>query len=96
MLVDWLEKNQLSCVIKSNFGVDCPGCGTQRSVIALLNGDIISSIELHPGVILFFLTAIATILQLFINHKSGGRIIMYLFVTTVVATLINFILKFFH
>lgn len=31
------------CIIKTITGYDCPGCGSQRAIHALLNGDIIAA-----------------------------------------------------
>ncbi|MBK6836430.1 MAG: DUF2752 domain-containing protein [Bacteroidetes bacterium] len=58
MLINWLKNHQLTCSIKSTFGFECPGCGTQRSIIALLEGNVAESFRLHPGVLLFFITMI--------------------------------------
>lgn len=37
------------CLFRWVFGVDCPGCGITRSVMALLNGDVIGAFRLHPA-----------------------------------------------
>ena len=49
--VDWLESNLASCVYVKYFGIECPGCGLQRSFIALLRGDFLLSFSLYPALI---------------------------------------------
>jgi hypothetical protein len=61
-IINWLEQHQLPCIFKSIFHVDCPGCGFQRSAIALLRGDIVGSWKMYPALIpmlIFFLYLIA-------------------------------------
>jgi hypothetical protein len=42
----------LRCLIKALTGFDCPFCGTQRSIIALLKGDLVSAIDYNPFIYL--------------------------------------------
>ena len=56
-IINWLEQHQLPCIIKKLTGVDCPGCGFQRSAIALMKGNVLESFRLYPAlmpIILFF------------------------------------------
>ncbi len=56
-IISWLQQHQLPCVFKALFHFDCPGCGFQRSAIALLQGNILMSIKLYPALLpmlLFF------------------------------------------
>ena len=39
-ILSWLQVHLLSFPSKSLFGIDCPGCGLQRSLIELLEGDL--------------------------------------------------------
>ncbi len=60
--LDWLGKHSLPCVFRMMFHTDCPGCGFQRSLLALLRGDVYNSIKLYPGLLpmlLFFVFLIA-------------------------------------
>lgn len=41
---DWL----LPCPIKTIIGIDCPGCGFQRSLLALLQGHWHESYQVYP------------------------------------------------
>lgn len=36
------------CVFRSMTALYCPGCGNTRSVMALLNGDVLNSLRLNP------------------------------------------------
>lgn len=49
----------LPCMNKYFFGIDCPGCGTQRAVAFLLQGDFSAAFEIFPAIypmIFFFLS----------------------------------------
>lgn len=92
-MIEWLENHLLTCIFKSSFGVECPGCGTQRAFIALLKGDLLSSLQYHAGVIPFILTIIALIIQLKIKHVNGSKVVMWLFIATTTVTIIQYIIK---
>ncbi len=56
-IIQWLEQHQLPCLFKTAFNFDCPGCGLQRSGIALLKGDVLGSLQMYPALLpmlLFF------------------------------------------
>jgi Protein of unknown function (DUF2752) len=56
-MVSWLEAHSLPCISQSLFHVSCPGCGFQRSAIALLRGQVGQSLQLYPALLpmlLFF------------------------------------------
>ncbi len=47
----------IPCMNKQLFGVDCLGCGTQRALLLLLNGDFVKAFHLFPAIyttLLFF------------------------------------------
>lgn len=47
----WLQNFLIPCLFKKFTGFDCPFCGLQRSVIALLEGDLIASFKYQPATI---------------------------------------------
>ncbi len=57
-IIGWLQQHQLPCLFKKVFGIECPGCGFQRSIIALLKGNIAESFTNYPAlfvIIAFFI-----------------------------------------
>jgi hypothetical protein len=72
-IISWLDAHQLPCLIKKTFHVVCPGCGLQRSFIALLHGDILQSIQFYPAlfpfIILIFIILLNSKLQVTFLEK---------------------------
>lgn len=89
----WLSDHLLTCPIKACTGVDCPGCGMQRSVIQLLDGDVAGSIEMHPAGIPMLFLILFLILHLIFDFKHGAKILTYTFMLSTALTLINYIYK---
>ena len=40
----------LPCLSKKLFGIDCFGCGTQRSLMLLFKGDLIGAFQMFPAI----------------------------------------------
>ena len=52
-----MEEYMLPCMNKKLFGVECFGCGTQRSLALLLKGDFVGAFNMYPAIfttLLFF------------------------------------------
>jgi hypothetical protein len=73
--------------------MECPGCGMQRSLIALLKGDFIESLHYHVALIPFIITIILLMAQLIIKHEKGGKWVMWAFIVTTAITLVQFIIR---
>ena len=53
-----MEEYMVPCMNKSIFGIDCMGCGMQRSILLLMNGNFIEAFKMFPALytsILFFI-----------------------------------------
>ncbi len=93
--IHWLQNHLLTCPMKQTFGIDCPGCGLQRSIIALMQGNLISSFKLYPATIPFLFVIIFSIVHLKANFKFGAQIIKIAVGFVAIIILINYIYKIF-
>lgn len=53
-----MEEYMVPCMNKSIFGIECMGCGMQRSILLLMNGNFIEAFKMFPALytsILFFI-----------------------------------------
>lgn len=59
----WLTSTPSFCPFKVTTGLPCPGCGLTRSAVALLHGDLSTSVFFHPlgGPLLAAMLAVALI-----------------------------------
>lgn len=65
----------------------------QRSLIALLKGNITESFHYHIALIPFIITITLLIIQLRIKHVNGGKWVMWAFIVTSGITTIQFIVR---
>jgi hypothetical protein len=92
-IVDWLEHHMLSCPSKQLFHLDCPGCGIQRSFIALLKGDFIGSLHLYPALLPILATLLYTAFHIKFDFFNGARNIKILQLISGVLILTFYIYK---
>jgi hypothetical protein len=90
---DWVTNHLLSCPFKQTFGIDCPGCGLQRSLIYLMQGDFMASFKMYPPsvpilAIVFFLP-----FHLKYDFKNGALLIKVLYIIIALLILLNYIYK---
>lgn len=88
-----VEKYLLTCPSKKFFYLDCPGCGLQRSLLALFHGDITASWQLYPPTPFLLLTITFLALHLAIGFRQGAYILKILFIITVAVMAVNYIYK---
>nr|WP_294940897.1 DUF2752 domain-containing protein [uncultured Mucilaginibacter sp.] len=60
----WLQTFFIPCPFKKLTGIDCPGCGFQRSAIELLHGHLPASLSLYPATIPLILLFVISLLRL--------------------------------
>lgn len=91
-----LEEYMLPCASKKLFGIECPGCGFQRSVLLLFDGEFVAAFQMYPAIY----TLIPLAMLLIINKLSNAKIIGYLIIafsiSSVALILTNFFIKLIH
>lgn len=65
-----LEQYMLPCLSKSLFGIECLGCGFQRGLLLLLQGDFIAAFKMYPA--LYSTLIFMSILALNTFDKKGN------------------------
>ena len=89
-----LENFMLPCFTKQIFGVDCPGCGLQRSALFLLKGEFAAAFQMYPAIYpMLLLFGFLGFNKLF-PVKHSNTITITLMISTVGFILTNYILKF--
>jgi len=91
--ISFLEENMLSCQWKE-MGIECMGCGLQRSVIYLLKGDFVNAFLSYPAIYSLVLMLFFLALHLKFNFSKGHSILQGLFILNVIIILTNYLLKF--
>ena len=89
----WLEANMLNCPSKKYLHIECPGCGFQRSFIALLKGDIQNSLHLYPATMPILFMIVFTMLHLKFKFEWGAAVIKYLYAGIAIVIAVFYIYK---
>ncbi|MFO7940144.1 MAG: DUF2752 domain-containing protein [Bacteroidales bacterium] len=91
----WLEAHLQPCFYKSNFGIDCPGCGMQRALIELLKGHVWESLKLYPALLPVLFMIVFLGLHLVFKFKHGAALLKYLFIGNTILIIGNYLGKLF-
>ena len=94
--INWLEAHMFACPSVRYFRLECPGCGMQRSVIALLKGEYADSLQLYPALIPMIALILYTGAHLLYPFSKGTKIILILQIVVVSVVVAHYIYKIFH
>jgi hypothetical protein len=83
----------LPCLNKELLGVECPGCGLQRSALLLIHGEFWEAFVMYPAIYSLLLLLAFLGADYFLNFKNANKISIVLMLSTVFLILANYILK---
>ena len=92
-IIEFLKNNMLDCLSVKIFGTECPGCGMQRSIIFLLEGDLKNSLITYPALIPTIILIFYLILHLIFKFKTGHKWILLMFIINVFIMIVNYVIK---
>ncbi len=88
-----LEDYMLPCLNKTILGIECAGCGFQRSIALLIHGDFVQAFLMYPAIYPILGLAGVFVTDIFFKLKNYNKIITILAVLTVTFIIGNFIIK---
>ena len=90
----FVDDYMLPCLTKQFLGFDCPGCGLQRSVVFLLQGEFVASFKMYPAIYPMLLLFSFIGIKHFVSIRFENTITFGLLLATFLAIFTNYILKF--
>lgn len=91
--IDFLESNLLQCPTKQLIGIDCFGCGLQRSFVLLIKGNLIESFIMYPALIPLLLMFGYLCSHLFLKFKNGAKTLQYFYILNSILIITNYFIK---
>lgn len=91
-----LEEYMLPCLNKELFGLDCMGCGMQRSIALILRGHFTEAFYMYPAIYTLILLFAVILVNAIQNFKYANKIILILAIINAVIIITNFIIKTFY
>ena len=83
----------LPCLNKKLFGVDCMGCGLQRAIALIFQGEFVAAFQMYPAVYGLITLFLYVGLNIFFKFKNSNKIIGVLAILTVATIIISFVIK---
>lgn len=89
------EDYMLPCLNKKFLGIECMGCGMQRSLSLIIQGDFVAAFYMYPAIYTLILLISFVLINSYKNYKFASKIIITLAIINVILIVGNFIFKFF-
>ena len=85
-----MEEYMLPCMNKKIFGVECFGCGTQRSLALLLKGDFVGAFNMYPAIFTTLLFFVVVGLHFIDKSRNYHKAIISLAVINAVIMVVSY------
>ncbi len=93
LLLSDLEKYMLPCLNKKLLGIECMGCGLQRSFSLLIQGEFVAAFKMYPAIYTLVLLFLVVGVNTFKPFKFSNKIIITLAILNVVIIVGSFAFK---
>ncbi len=88
-----MEEFLLPCLNKQLFGLECYGCGGQRAMILLLDGNFGGAFKMFPAIYPLVILLFFVLINIFIKFKFDFSIKIGLIILTAGTILLNYLIK---
>jgi len=87
------EDYMIPCLNKKMFGIDCLGCGMQRSLLLLLKGEFVEAFKMYPAIYTLVFLGLFILINFKMKFKKSKQIIITLATINVLIIIISYIIK---
>lgn len=91
-----LKDYMLPCINKKIFGIDCLGCGLQRSILLLLKGDYMEAFYMYPAIYTLIILLAFVIINYRKKFKNSKKITTTLVILNSIIIVISYVIKMNH
>ena len=91
-----MEEILLPCLNKELFGLECYGCGGQRSLLLLLRGEFSAAFYMFPAIYTLLILLFFVLLNFFYRFKYDFTIKMGLILLNAAILIINYVIKMYN
>lgn len=88
-----MEEYMLPCFFKSYTGLDCIGCGIQRSIYLLFQGEFVKAFEMFPAIYTTLLFFISVTLHLFDKKRTYHKLVVFFAIANACIMIISYVYK---
>ncbi|MUU77431.1 DUF2752 domain-containing protein [Winogradskyella endarachnes] len=93
IITEGIEDYMLPCLNKKILGFECMGCGIQRSIALILNGQFIDAFYMYPAIYTLIGFFGFLIINSFKNFKNSNKIIFILAISNVIIIVGSYLIK---
>ncbi len=84
----------LPCMHKKIFGIDCMGCGTQRALMLLLQGDFYAAFKMYPAIFTTLLFFIVVALHFLDKKRNYKKMLIFSAISNATIMIISYFYKY--
>lgn len=93
MLLNGLENYMIPCVNKKIFGVECLGCGMQRSIAHIFTGEFATAFKVYPAIYTIFILLAVVFINFFVKFKFDFQIKIGLIILNAIVMVVSYFIK---
>ncbi len=88
-----MEEYMIPCLNKKYLGFECMGCGIQRSISLLIDGNFIKAFYMYPAIYPLIALLGFLLLNQFTNSKIANKGVIFFSILTVATIVISYLIK---
>lgn len=90
-----IEDYMLPCLTKKFLGIECFGCGIQRAIILIFQGEFQAAFKMYPAIYLMLAFVFFICLNFFDKKRDYHKLIIFLGIFTAFVMVISYFYKHF-